>query len=94
MSLAWYKTVVESVINHEQSAAESSTVMVQRCRSSVVRILPDYIVGPPNLRILLTVNHVAAELLRLVRTSQSDTVSRLDSLHSGDDSSIACLVTD
>jgi len=94
MSLAWYKTVVESVMNHEQSAAESSTVMVQRCRSSVVRILPDYIVGPPNLCVLLTVNHVAAELLRLVRTSQSDTVSRLDSLHSGDDSSIACLVTD
>ena len=81
-------------MNHEQSAAESSTVMVQRCRSSVVRILPDYIVGPPYLRVLLTVNHVAAELLRLVRTSQSDTVSRLDSLHSGDDSSIACLVTD
>jgi len=27
--------------------------------------LPDYIVGPPNLRVLLTVNHVAAELLRL-----------------------------
>ena len=56
---------------HEQSAAESSTVMVQRRRSSVVRILPDYIVGPPNLRILLTVDHVAAELLRLVRTSHS-----------------------
>jgi len=74
MSLAWYKTVLESVTNHEQSAAESSTVMVQRCRSSVVRILPDYIVGPPNLRVLLTVNHVADELLRLVRTSQSDTV--------------------
>jgi len=94
MSLAWYKTVLESVTNHEQSAAESSTVMVQRRRSSVVLILPDYSVGPPNLRILLTVNHVAAELLRLVRTSQSDTVSRLDSLQSGDDSSIACLVTD
>jgi len=47
--------------------------MAQRRRSSVVRILPDYIVGPPNLRVLLlTVNHVAAELL--VRTSQSDTV--------------------
>ena len=73
MSLAWYKTVLESVTNHEQSAAESSTVMVQRCRSSVV-ILPDYTVGPPNLRVLLTVNHVADELLRLVRTSQSDTM--------------------
>jgi len=74
MSLAWYKTVLESVTNHEQSAAESSTVTVQRRRSSVVRILPDYIVGPPNLRVLLTVNHVAAELLRLVRTSRPDTV--------------------
>ena len=30
--------------------------------------------GPTNLRVLLTVNHVAAELLRLVRTSQSDTM--------------------
>jgi len=29
---------------------ESSAVMVQRRRSSFVRILPDYIVGPPNLR--------------------------------------------
>ena len=67
--------MLEPVTSHEQSAAESnSTVMVQRRRSSVVRILPDYIVGPPNLRVLLTVNHVAAELLRLVRTSQSDTV--------------------
>ena len=28
---------------------------------SFVRILPDYIVGPPNLRVLLTVNHVATE---------------------------------
>jgi len=76
MSLAWCKTVLKSVTNHEQSAAESSTVMAQRRRSSVVRILPDYIVGPPNLRVLLTVNHVAAELLRLVglRTSQSDTM--------------------
>jgi len=74
MSLAWYKTVLESVTNHEQSAAESSTVMVRRRKSSFVRILPDYIVGPPDLRVLLTVNHVAAELLRLVRTSQSDTV--------------------
>ena len=74
MSLASYKTVLESVTNHEQSAAESSTVMVQRRRSSVVRILPDYIVGPPNLRVLLTVNRVTAELLRLVRTSQSDTM--------------------
>ena len=74
MSLASYKTVLESVTIHEQSAAESSTVMVQKRRSSVVRILPDYIVGPPNLLVLLTVNHVAAELLRLVRTSQSDTV--------------------
>jgi len=74
MSLAWYKTVLESVTSHEQSAAESSTVMVQRRRSCFVRILPDYIVGPPNLRVLLTVNHVAAELLRLVRTSKSDTV--------------------
>ena len=66
MSLAWYKTVLESVTNHEQSAAESSTVMVRRRKSSFVRILPDYIVGPPDLRVLLTVNHVAAELLRLV----------------------------
>ena len=74
MSLASYKTVLESVTSHEQSAAESSTVMVQRRRSSFVRILPDYIVGPPNLRVLLTANHVAAELLRLVRTSQSDIV--------------------
>ena len=74
MSLAWYKTVLESVTNHEQSAAESSTVMVQRRRSSVVRILPDYIVGPSNLRVLLTVNQVAAEVMRLVRTSQSDTM--------------------
>jgi len=49
-------------------------VMAQRRRSSFVRILPDYIVGPPNLRVLLTVNHVAAELLRLARTSQSDTM--------------------
>ena len=72
MSLAWYKTVLESVTNHEQSVAESSTVMVQRRRSSVVHILPDYVVGPPNLHVLLTVNHVAAELLRLVLTSQSD----------------------
>ena len=70
MSLASYKTVLESVTSHEQSVVESSTVMVQTRRSSFVRILPDYIVGPPNLR----VNHVAAELLRLVRTSQSDTV--------------------
>ena len=69
MSLALYKTVFESVMSHEQSAVESSTVMVQRRRSSVVRILPDYIVGPPNLRVLLTVNHVAAELLRLVLTT-------------------------
>jgi len=61
-------------MSHEQSAAESSTVMFQRRRSSFVRILPDYIVGPPNLRVLLTVNHVAAEFLRLVRTSQSDTM--------------------
>ena len=30
MSLASYKTVFESVTSHEQSAAESSTVMVQR----------------------------------------------------------------
>ena len=74
MSLASYKTVLESVTSHEQSAAESSTVMVQRRRSSFVRILPDYIVGPPNFRVLLTVYHVAAELLRLVRTSQSDTI--------------------
>jgi len=74
MSLASYKTVLESVTSHEQSAAESSTVMVHRRRSSFVRILPDYIVGSPNLRVLLTVNHVAAELLRLIRTSQSDTV--------------------
>jgi len=74
MSLAWYKTVLESVTSHEQSMVESSTVMVQRRRSSFVRISPYYIVGPPNLRVLLTVNHVAAELLRLVRTSQSDTV--------------------
>jgi len=78
MSLASYKTVLESVTSHEQSAAESSTVMVQRRRSSVVRILPDYTVGPPNLRVLLTVNHVAAELLRLVRTSQSDTIDTVD----------------
>ena len=74
MSLASYKTVFESVTSHEQSVVESSTVMVQRRRSSFVRILPDYIVGPPNLRVLLTVNHVAAELLRLVRTSHSDTM--------------------
>ena len=58
MSLASYKTVLGSVMSHEQSAAESSTVMFQRRRSSFVRILPDYIVGPPNLRVLLTVNHV------------------------------------
>jgi len=74
MSLALYKIVVESVTNHEQSAAKSSTVMVQKCRSSFIHILPNYIVGPPNLRVLLTVNHIAAELLRLVRTSRSDTV--------------------
>jgi len=36
-------------------------VMVQKRRSSFVHILPDYIVGPPNLRVLLTVNHIAAE---------------------------------
>ena len=70
MSLASYKTVLESVTSHEQSVVESSLVMAQRRKSSFVRILPDYIVGPPNLRVLLTVNHVAAELLRLVRTSQ------------------------
>jgi len=74
MSLASYKTVLESVTSHKQLVVESSTVIVQRRRSSFVRILPDYIVGPTNLRILLTVNHVAAELLRLVCTSQSDTV--------------------
>jgi len=74
MSLASYKTVLESVTSHEQSVVESSTVMVQRRSSSFVHILPDYIVGPPNLRVLLTVDHVAAELLRLVRTSQSDTM--------------------
>jgi len=74
MSLASYKTVLESVMNHEQSAAKSSTVMVQKRRSSFVHILPDYIIRPPNLRVLLTVNHIAAELLRLVRTSRSDTV--------------------
>jgi len=50
MSLASYKTVLESVTSHEQSVVESSAVMVQRRRSSFVRILPDYIVGPPNLR--------------------------------------------
>jgi len=54
MSLASYKTVLESATSHEQSAAESSAVMAQRRRSCVVRILPDYIVGPPNLRVLLT----------------------------------------
>jgi len=48
--------------------------MVQKYRSSFVHILPDYIVGPPNLRVLVTVNHIATELLRLVRTSRSDTV--------------------
>ena len=74
MSLASYKTVLESVTSHEQSVVESSTVMVQRRRSFFVRILPDYIVGPPDLRVLLTVGYVAAELLRLVRTSQSDTM--------------------
>jgi len=74
MSLDSYKTVLQSVTSHEQSMVESSTVMVQRRRSYFARILPDYIVGPPNLRVLLTVNHVAAELLRLVRTSQSDTM--------------------
>jgi len=76
MSLASYKTVLELVTNHEQSAAKSSTVMVQKRRSSFVHILPYYIVGPPNLRVglLLTVNHIAAELLRLVRTSRSDTM--------------------
>jgi len=37
-------------MSHEQSAAESSTVMAQRRWSSFVRILPDYIVRPPNLR--------------------------------------------
>ena len=74
MSLASYKTVFESVTNHEQSAAESSTVIIQRRRSSVAHIFPDYVVGPLNLRVLLTVNHVTAELLRLVCTSQSDTV--------------------
>jgi len=74
MSLASYKIVLESVTNHEQSAAKSSTVIVQKRRSSFVDILPDYIAGPPNLRVLLTVNHIAAELLRLVCTSRSDTV--------------------
>jgi len=74
MSLASYKTVLESVTNHEQSVAESSTVMVRKCRSSFVHILPDYIMGSPNLRILLTVNNIAAELLRLVCTSWSDTL--------------------
>jgi len=69
MSVASYRNVLEPVTSHEQSAAESSTVMAQRRRSSFVRILPDYIVGPPNLRVLLTLDHVAAELLRLVRTS-------------------------
>jgi len=73
MSLAWYKTVLESVTNHEQSAAESSTVMVQT-QKLLCPYLADYIVGPPNLLVLLTVNHVAAELLRLVRTSRSDTM--------------------
>ena len=37
-------------MSHEQSAAESSTVMAQRRWSSFVSILPDYIVRPPNLR--------------------------------------------
>jgi len=74
MSLASYKTVLRVSDESKQSVVESSTVMAQRCRRSVVRILPDYIVGPPSLRVLLTVNHVAAELLRLVRTSQSDTM--------------------
>jgi len=78
MSLASYKTVLESVTNnHEQSAARSSTVMVQKRRSSFVHILPDYNVGPPNIRVLLTVNDIAAELLRLVRTSRSDTMELL-----------------
>ena len=77
MSFASYKAVLESVTSHEQSAAESSTVMVQRRRSSFVLILPDNIVGPPNLRVLLTVNHVAAELLRLVRTSHKLDVHRM-----------------
>jgi len=35
MSLASYKTVLESVTNHEQSAAKSSTVMIQKCRRLV-----------------------------------------------------------
>ena len=48
------------------SGRESHNVMVQRHRSSFVRILPDYTVRPQNLRVLLTVNHVAAELLKLV----------------------------
>jgi len=74
MFLASYRTVLESVTNHEQSAAESSTAMLRKHRSSFVHIMPDYIVGPPNLRVLLTVNYIAAELLRLVRTSRSDTV--------------------
>jgi len=74
MSLASYKIALESVTNHEQSAAKSSTVMVQKCRISFVHILPDFVVGPPNLHVLLTVNHIAAELLRLVHTSRSDTV--------------------
>ena len=60
MSLASYKTVLESVTSNEQSVVESSTVMAQRRRSSFVRIVPDYIVGPPNLSVRLTVNHVAA----------------------------------
>jgi len=74
MSLASYKTVLQSVI-------ESQTVSGREFHSDgpetlklIIRILPDYIVGPPNLRVLLTVNRVAAELLRLVCTSQSDTM--------------------
>ena len=47
MSLASYKAVLESLTSHEQSAAESSTVMVQRRRSSFVRILPDYMSARP-----------------------------------------------
>jgi len=74
MSLASYKTVFRVSDESRTVSGREFTVMVQRRRSSFVRILPDYIVGPPNLRVLLTVNHVAAELLRLVRTSQSDTM--------------------
>jgi len=82
MSVASYKTVLESVTTHEQSAAESSTVMVQRRRSSFVRVLPDYTVGPPNLRVLLTVNHVAADACIIILLLLQNDMGYLSALKS------------